>query len=55
MNSNEIKIACLVFMILLASRALVPDKLHSRFPWIRSSMGVLAYITITIAALFTLK
>lgn len=55
MDGNEVKIGCLVFMLIMASKGLIPAKLNLKFPWIGTSIEVLAGVVITVVAFFALK
>lgn len=52
MSSDEIKIGCLVFLIILGSKQYSPARVLTRFPKLGVCIEVLAGIVITVVAFF---
>lgn len=52
MSSDEIKIGCLVFMIMLGSKQFIPARVLARFPKLGVGIEILAGIVITVVAFF---
>lgn len=52
MSSDEIKIGCLVFLVILAIREKLPAGVTARFPRLRGCMSILGYMVITVVAFF---
>lgn len=52
MSSDEIKIGCLVFLVILAIREKLPAGVKTRFPRLRGCMSILGYMVITVVAFF---
>lgn len=52
MSSNEIKILCLVFLIIMVIGEKLPKSVSERFPKLRGCINSFGYIVITVAAFF---
>lgn len=52
MSSDEIKIGCLVFMIILGSKQFIPARVLARFPKLGVGIEILAGIVITVVTFF---
>lgn len=52
MSSDEIKIGCLAFLVIVAIGEKLPAGIVARFPKLRGCIKILSYIMITVVAFF---
>lgn len=52
MSSDEIKIGCLAFLVIVAIGEKLPAGIVARFPKLRGFIKILSYIMITVVAFF---
>lgn len=52
MSSDEIKIGCLVFLVIMGSKQYIPAKVLARFPKLGVCIEILGGIVITVVAFF---
>lgn len=52
MSSDEIKIGCIAFLIIVAIGEKLPSTISARWPWLRGYIKLLSWVVITVIAFF---
>jgi len=55
MTSDEIKLGCLLFLMIMAGRILIPEKVSKKYPNLNAFIGILGGVVIAVVAFFALK
>lgn len=55
MTSNEIKMGCLLFLIIMASKHYIPERILKKYPKLGPCIEITGAIVITVVAFFALK